>query len=499
MNNENVIKDFVLELDREVQIINNQGKIREFSSKEVMNNTIGTKGEYVLLAPSSQPVEAGAQMRNITLKENIVLDAPIEEHLDIGLSFVEGDGMALIVLDPTFICFYTMMTPVEYWIRWETTDGLNFNLSTTNHDISIDLGVTLQLPETEGMDIIKKCFTIENSSQKEIYQYGNGQWNLIATDTTGATITDEDIVEGKYGFANGGKIAGKINKVANTTIELWTPHMINEEETESIICKTEPMNDYFANTDLITRIYYGDLASLINLTSDKIIEGKKVLNIEGAAESEVAAFAKSIVERGTITIIPEGITKVGTYAFAECTGLAATKLPKGVTSIADYGFYRCRQLALTELPEGLETVGKWAFKGCTKLALTKLPESLTEIGFECFSDCVNLTITKIPQKITIINGYIFSGCTGITELTCEGEIKTVDSYGFYGCSNLIKIAMPNITTVPKLRNINAFKNTPIEKGTGYIYVPDNLVDSFKTAENWSTYADQIKSINEMEE
>ena len=59
--------------------------------------------------------------------------------------------------------------------------------------------------------------------------------------------------------------------------------------------------------------------------------------------------------------------------------------------------------------------------------------------------------------------------------------------------------MPNITAVPKLRNINAFKNTPIEKGTGYIYVPDNLVDSFKIAENWSTYADQIKSINEMEE
>lgn len=499
MNSENVIKDFVLELDREVQIINNQGKIREFSSKEVMNNTIGTKGEYVLLAPSSQPVEAGAQMRNITLKENIVLDAPIEEHLDIGLSFVEGDGMALIVLDPAFICFYTMMTPVEYWIRWETTDGLNFNLSTTNHDISIDLGVTLQLPETEGMGIIKKCFTIENSSQKEIYQYGNGQWNLIATDTTGATITGEDIVEGKYGFANGEKIAGKINKVANTTTELWTPHMVNEEETESIICKTEPMNDYFANTDLITRIYYGDLASLINLTSDKIIEGKKVLNVEGTAESEVAAFAKGIVERVNITKIPEGITKIGIYAFADCTDLTATELPKEIVSIADYGFIRCSKLALTKLPEKLETIGSWAFKGCKKLALTELPESLTTIAFECFADCINLTITKLPQKITLINSYIFSGCTGITELTCEGAVKTIDRNGLYNCSNLVKFAMPNITAIPALKDINAFQKTPIAEGTGYIYVPDNLVESFKTAEKWSTYANQIKSINEMEE
>ncbi len=57
--------------------------------------------------------------------------------------------------------------------------------------------------------------------------------------------------------------------------------------------------------------------------------------------------------------------------------------------------------------------------------------------------------------------------------------------------------MPNITAVPTLSNSNAFANTPIAQGTGYIYVPDNLVASFKTATNWSTYASQIKGVSEL--
>ena len=36
----------------------------------------------------------------------------------------------------------------------------------------------------------------------------------------------------------------------------------------------------------------------------------------------------------------------------------------------------------------------------------------------------------------------------------------------------------------------------IANGTGYIYVPDNLVEDYKVAANWSTYASQIKPLSE---
>ena len=46
-------------------------------------------------------------------------------------------------------------------------------------------------------------------------------------------------------------------------------------------------------------------------------------------------------------------------------------------------------------------------------------------------------------------------------------------------------------------NSNDLKGTTIEKATGYVYVPDDMVDTYKSATNWSTYASQIKGMSEL--
>lgn len=67
-----------------------------------------------------------------------------------------------------------------------------------------------------------------------------------------------------------------------------------------------------------------------------------------------------------------------------------------------------------------------------------------------------------------------------------------------------KLSFPNIKTlvlrassVCSLGSTNTLKNSLIANGEGHIYVPDNLVNSYKTAANWSTYANQIKPLNEL--
>ena len=54
--------------------------------------------------------------------------------------------------------------------------------------------------------------------------------------------------------------------------------------------------------------------------------------------------------------------------------------------------------------------------------------------------------------------------------------------------------MNEITEVPTLANTNAFQGTPIESGTGYIYVPDSMVSSAQSESNWSVFATQIKGM-----
>lgn len=99
----------------------------------------------------------------------------------------------------------------------------------------------------------------------------------------------------------------------------------------------------------------------------------------------------------------------------------------------------------------------------------------------------------------------------------ENRITTVGEYAFYGCTELVEVDLPNMTTIKAnamngcsvlkalilrgetvctLANANALTGTPIASGTGYIYVPAALVDSYKAATNWSTYADQFRALED---
>lgn len=199
-----------------------------------------------------------------------------------------------------------------------------------------------------------------------------------------------------------------------------------------------------------------------------------------------------------LTKLPDSLTSIGRNAFQDCTRLALTELPEGLVSIGDYCFQDCTSLALTELPEGITRLGWNTFMGCTNLALTKLPNNMTTLVSSVFRECTKLALTELPEGITTLASNNFYKCTSLVEIACKGRIASLSSHVFYGCSSLIKFAMPNIIQVPTLSNANTFTDTPIANGTGFIYVPDDLVESFKTATNWSTYVNQIKPISEME-
>ena len=201
--------------------------------------------------------------------------------------------------------------------------------------------------------------------------------------------------------------------------------------------------------------------------------------------------------------LPEEISTIGNYAFANCENLTMTKLPNGITVIYASAFSSCSNLALTELPSGLTRILGTSFNNCKNLALMELPSGLTEIGEKAFYNCEKMTISEIPSGITKIGAGTFYGCLNLSKIICQGAITEIAGTSWQGafaaCSNLVTFALPNVIAVPTLGHATyIFNSTPIGNGTGYIYVPDVLVDSFKSATNWSTYADQIKPISELE-
>ena len=51
----------------------------------------------------------------------------------------------------------------------------------------------------------------------------------------------------------------------------------------------------------------------------------------------------------------------------------------------------------------------------------------------------------------------------------------------------------------ELDEISVFSNTPISNGTGYIYVPKALIESYQAHEKWSAYASQFRAIEDYPE
>ena len=121
-----------------------------------------------------------------------------------------------------------------------------------------------------------------------------------------------------------------------------------------------------------------------------------------------------------------------------------------------------------EIGNGVTSIGAYAFGNCYSIASITMPDGVTSIGQYAFSQCGSLASITMPESITSIVALTFGNCYGAA---------------FYDFTAY--------TTVPTLENTNAFSNIPADC---QIRVPAALVDEWKAATNWSTYANRIVGV-----
>jgi hypothetical protein len=144
----------------------------------------------------------------------------------------------------------------------------------------------------------------------------------------------------------------------------------------------------------------------------------------------------------------------------------------------------------------LTSIGAAGFMNCASLKTIDCP-NVTSVGNRAFSQS-GITRLEFP-KLTSIGGDACTYCYSLTYVDL-GDVVSIPSWVFSSCRELRTLILRKTGTITTLLATNALSDTAIAKGTGYIYVPDDLVDSYKTtASNWSTYAAQIKPISELNE
>ena len=164
-------------------------------------------------------------------------------------------------------------------------------------------------------------------------------------------------------------------------------------------------------------------------------------------------------------------------------------IPSGLTNITDSAFENCSRLSSINIPNSVTVIGLSAFKNCTSLTSLHFPSSVTIIPYGVCSGCRSLTTVELPSNMTAFYNQTFEYCTSLASITIPSTVTSIGTGSFYGCSGLTYIVcLP--TTPPTLTNSNVFVNT----NNCPIYVPAASVDTYKAANNWSTYADRIQAI-----
>lgn len=193
-------------------------------------------------------------------------------------------------------------------------------------------------------------------------------------------------------------------------------------------------------------------------------ESMETKSVKKITEAEIKNFeTESLIKRTITRYSNDTLTSVGNYAFHSCTSLISVNLPKA-TSLGASAFNSCSAMTSFEAPL-VTSITTQTFHGCSTLETLNLP-SVKTTGTQGIRNC---------KKLTRVD---FGAVTNIGALTLDS------------CP-LLETLIIRTTRVCTLGNTSALNGTKIASGTGYIYVPDDLLASYRTATNWSTYAEQI--------
>ena len=254
-----------------------------------------------------------------------------------------------------------------------------------------------------------------------------------------------------------------------------------------------------------------------DLASMAVADGNMIYDSRNGCNAIIETLTNKLIIGCKNSTIPAGVTSIGNYAFSY-TGLTSIEIPASVTSIGNYAFSSCNKLESVTFAEDsqLESIGDYAFQRCTNLTSITIPASVTSIGSYVFQNCdlasmavadgnmiydsrngcnaIIETLTNkliigcknstIPAGVTSIGNYAFSG-TGLTSIEIPASVTSIGGRAFLNCSALATVTVyaPSCTL-----GEDAFANC---NNLANIYVFSDLVDTYKAAENWSTYESKI--------
>ena len=118
-----------------------------------------------------------------------------------------------------------------------------------------------------------------------------------------------------------------------------------------------------------------------------------------------ACYGAAEGDAPTAYTVPEGVERIGTFAFLKNEALRDLTLPSSLREIGDMTFFGCSKLGGYDYDAETDTLAGTGFA---------LPDGLEKIGSDAFSKCGNLApVLYFPASVKEIDHHAFFNCTGL--------------------------------------------------------------------------------------
>ena len=223
-------------------------------------------------------------------------------------------------------------------------------------------------------------------------------------------------------------------------------------------------------------------------SDDNIGFDKVTVNIGGEEKSLFAQYVE-----GTLTEITandlKGVTTIKDYAFSNDTA-TSIEFPNTLTSIGANAFQYCKSLTSIKIPDSVTSIGRFAFQYCENLLEFDTGNGLVSLTYNMLAGSRKIEKLTLGENLERIMETAIQS-NALTSLIIPPKVREIRSMIIGKASNKATLTMLP-TTPPSLTSTNSIYISFIEK----IIVPKGTLNAYKSATNWSTYADYIEEATE---
>lgn len=202
--------------------------------------------------------------------------------------------------------------------------------------------------------------------------------------------------------------------------------------------------------------------------------------------------------------IPATVGVIGTYSFANCTGLTSVSIPAATYFIEDYAFSGCSGLSgKFPIPSALSFIGQYVFEGCKQLtgfdiatdnsSFSYTDGILIDLGQMMIKRCLTSKSGSyvIGSNIMFIDNAAFSDCTQLTSITVPESILFIGQRAFNNCSGLTSVYARSATPIDLTSSATAFDGLNMVNCT--LYIPKGTSSAYQTAIGWKNFYNIVEN------